>query len=594
MILQALNAYYQRKQSASPGTLAPEGFEFKEIPFVVVLSEDGRALDIEDTRTGDGKVRRAKRFIVPKSVRRTVGVAANLLWDNAEYALGLACAERSTSPERLQEQHQCFAQRVRTDLAGCEDTGLRAVLAFLESDDHRTVITELPLFAELRATNPNLSFRLAGEHYLIAERPNIVATLQARSTTPSEGDAIRCLVTGKADRLARLHPVIKGVWGAQSSGASIVSFNLPAFTSFGRDQGANAPVGEKAAFAYTEALNALLSKDSKQRVQVGDASTVFWAAKAEVEAEGWMALVAQTSDDPDADAKKIDSLYASVRNGAYVRDDGDTSFYVLGLAPNAARVSVRFWHSAPVREVAVHIERWFRAIEIQRPSYEAHRYPSLFVLLRSIAVVGKADNIPPRLGGDTLRAILEGRALPANLLQAAVLRCRAEQQVPYARAALIKACLNLRYRPSRQLVDAPWRMLTVALDLDNKDPAYRLGRLFAALEKTQLDANPGLNASIRERYYGAASAAPASVFPLLLRLKNHHLAKLEAGRKVTRERLFGEIADGLPAKQFPSRLALPDQGLFAIGYYHQMQHFFVKKPDQIEASDILNATEDPS
>ena len=594
MILQALNAYYQRKQAASPGALAPEGFEFKEIPFVVVLSEDGRALDIEDTRTGDGKARRAKTFIVPKGVRRTVGVAANLLWDNAEYALGLACAERNTTPERLQDQHECFVQRVSTDLAGCEDAGLRAVLAFLGSDDHKAAITGLPHFAELQAANPNLSFRLAAEQGLVAERPKVVAALQARGAAPSEGDVIRCLVTGETDSLARLHPAIKGVWGAQTSGASIVSFNLPAFTSFGRDQGANAPIGERATFAYTTALNALLSKDSKQRVQVGDASTVFWAAKAEVEAEGWMALLAQTGDDPDADAEKVDSLFASVRNGAYVRDDGDTPFYVLGLAPNAARVSVRFWHSAPVREVAVHIERWFRAIEIQRPSYEAHRYPSLFILLRSVAVVGKADNIPPRLGGDTLRAILEGRALPATLLQAAVLRCRAEQQVPYARAALIKACLNLRHRPSRQLVDAPWRMLTVALDLENKDPAYRLGRLFAALEKTQLDANPGLNATIRERYYGAASAAPASVFPLLLRLKNHHLAKLERGPKVIREKLFGEIVDGLPAKQFPSRLALPDQGLFAIGYYHQMQHFFTKKSDQNEATDIPTATEDHS
>ncbi len=590
MILQALNDYYRRKPA---GDLAPEGFEFKEIPFVLVLSRDGRLLEIEDTRSGEGKARRAKTFVVPKAVRRTVGVAANLMWDNAEYALGLACAERSTTAERLQEQHLSFVARINDDLSGCDDEGVRALREFLGSEQ-KAALSEVPLFAELQASNPNLSFRLAGEQALIAERPAVIAALRARDTA-TEGDAVRCLVTGESDTLARLHPAIKGVWGAQTSGASMVSFNLPAFTSYGREQGANAPVGEKATFAYTTALNSLLSKDSRQRVQVGDASTVFWADTADTEAEEWMALLASASDDPDADAHKVESLFASVRNGAYVRDDGDARFFVLGLAPNAARVSVRFWHSAPIRDVAVHIERWFRAVELQRPSYESHRYPSLFVLLRSVAVQAKAENIPPRLGGDTLRAILEGRPLPATLLQAAVLRCRAEQSVPYARAALIKAFLNLQHPAARHSPDIPntsWRMLTVALDLDNTDPAYRLGRLFAVLEKTQTDANPGLNVTIRERYYGAASASPASVFAVLLKLKNHHLAKLEGGRKVSREKLFGEIMDGLPARHFPSRLALPDQGLFAIGYYHQMQHFFTKKPDHPEQADNPNTTED--
>lgn len=504
MILQALTDYYRRKQEASPGALAPEGFEFKEIPFVLVLSREGQLLEIEDTRTGDGKARRAKTFVVPKAVRRTVSVAANLLWDNAEYALGLDCEARNTTPERLQEQHLNFANRIKDDLAGCDDEGLQALLRFLGSP-HLEDMAALPNLAELRASNPNVSFRLVGETGLIAERPAVIDTLRAGHDKVIS-DPIRCLVTGESDTLARLHPAIKGVWGAQTSGASIVSFNLPAFTSFGRDQGANAPVGEKATFAYTTALNALLLKGSKQRVQVGDASTVFWAETAETEAEDWMALLASSTDNPDADAQKVESLFASVRNGSYVRDDGDARFYVLGLAPNAARVSVRFWHSAPIRDFAVHIERWYRAVELQRPSY-SHPYPSLFVLLRSLAVQAKAENIPPRLGGDTLRAILEGRPLPATLLQAAVLRCRAEQNVPYARAALIKACLNLQHRTDRQTRSAPftpWRMLTVALDLDNKDPAYRLGRLFAALEKPRPMPTPVST----PRYGSAITARP--------------------------------------------------------------------------------------
>lgn len=577
MILQALADYYRRKQEATPGALAPEGFEYKEIPFVLVLSRDGALLEIEDTRSGEGKARRAKAFTVPKMVKRANGITSNLLWDNAEYALGLVCDGRDTKPERLQEQHAAFKARLQQELSSCSDEGLSAVRSYLDGLSPES-LNENPSMIEVRSLNPNISFRLTGDPCLVAERPNVVSTLQQRAPD-SKKETIRCLITGEMDALARLHPAIKGVWDAQSSGANIVSFNLPAFSSFGLEQGSNAPVGEKAAEAYTKALNSLLSRDSKQRVQVGDASTVFWTERADSMVEDWLTQLAGGRDDPDADTQKVESLLKSVHNGVYVRDDGDARFYVLGLAPNAARIAIRFWHAASIREFAVQMERYFRDIEIIRPSYEGRRFLPLFSLLRSIAMQSKAENIPPRLGGDSLRAILEGRPLPASLLQAAVLRCRAEQHVTYARAAVIKACLN-RVQSTIKNPSAEGR-ITVALDLNNKDPAYRLGRLFAALEKTQLDASPGINATIRERYYGAASSSPGSVFPLLLRLKNHHLAKLEGGMKISREKLFGEIMDGLAARKFPSHLPLAEQGLFAVGYYHQTQSFYAKKSDGI-------------
>jgi CRISPR-associated protein Csd1 len=244
----------------------------------------------------------------------------------------------------------------------------------------------------------------------------------------------------------------------------------------------------------------------------------------------------------------------------------------LGLAPNAARIVVRFWQEGPVRDFASHIARHFRDIEIVAPGFEKPYLP-LYRLLNSTALQNKGENVPPDMAGDTMRAILTGRPYPAMLLQAAVRRCRAERQVNYPRAAIIKACLN---RLSA-------KELTMSLDLDNTDPGYRLGRLFSALERVQSAAQPGINATIRDRYYGAVSSSPASVFPVLLRLKNHHLAKLDGGLATWYEKLFGEIVAGITA--FPPQLSLKEQGLFAIGYYHQQQDFFTGKSKLVSTPD---------
>lgn len=585
MILQALNDYYRRKQAADPDALAPDGFEFKEIPFVIVLNPDGSVHDIRDTRSGEGRARRAKRYTVPKAVKRTVGIAANLLWDNAEYTLSLACEGRGTTQEDLARRLACFIERIDTALPDCEDDGLKALRAFLHHMDHSSLAV-FPAWPEIQASNPNLSFQLIGDTGLIAERPALVERLRSQPLEPATDEKpILCLVTGERDQLARLHDAIKGVWNANTSGANIVSFNLPAFNSHGKSQGGNAPIGRKAAANYAAALNTLLGKDSTQRAQLGDASTVFWASVSDTPVEAAFAFLASSrSDDPDAGTHAVRGLFSAIRNGAYIREDGNERFHVLGLAPNAARLSVRFWHTAPIHDFATHIAAWFEDSRIALPAFEHREFLPLGELLRSLAVLGESKNIPPNLAGDTLRAILEGRQLPAALLQQAVIRCRAERKVTPARASLIKACLTRQARLSHQ----PEHGATMSLDTQDTRPAYRLGRLFAALEKIQGDANPGLNATIRERYYGAASASPATVFPILLRLKNHHLAKLEGGMKIHRERLLGEIVNGIA--QFSPQLSLADQGLFAIGYYHQMQDFYTRKPseptDRTEESQV--------
>lgn len=561
MILEALQQYYERKRGG--GDIAPPGFESGEIPFILVIDTDGRLRQIDDTRTD-----RAASFQVPQSVKRSSGVAAGLLWDNAEYVLGLV--REDGKPERVLEQHKDFVDRVAGLARSVDDIGLNAVLRFLAADPLAQVEAN-PDGEKLRRGNPNLAFRLLGDpaNHLVFHRPALVEALT--KLNEHTGDEKRfCLVSGNADAIARLHPAIKGVWGAQTSGANIVSFNLDAFSSFGKTQNHNAPVGEQAADAYTKALNHLLRRESQQRMQVGDASTVFWSDKSTVFEDDFAALFgAKSDDDPDRGTEAVRRVLAAPKSGVYLEDESDSRFFVLGLSPNAARLSVRFWHAGPISAFVTHLRNHFLDVAIDRPGFASPHLP-LWRLLSACAVQGENKNVAPNLAGDTMRAVLTGTEYPAQLFHAAIRRCRVLRNVTHPLAAIIKASLNRQRR-----IRAPFtRELTMSLDYSNVDPAYRLGRLFAALERVQAAAQPDINATIRERYYGAASSAPASVFPILMRLKNHHLAKLDQpGLKIWFEKLLAEIFSGV-AKQFPARLDLPAQGRFAIGYYHQNHEFF--------------------
>ena len=590
MILQSLYSYYQRNPD-----LPREGFEWQEIPFVIELSQDGSVIQIEDTRTQQGKWRRAKSFLVPKAPKKSSNVGSSLLWGNAEYAMGLPdpkkLAERKRKgkevgyKKRLKDMHAEFVHRITALLdAGKTDVGIQTVLRFCERMDFADLQRFGDRWKEIRDSNPNITFRMQGDVDLICQRPT-VAEAVANAAIMQTSDGV-CLVTGSPDEIERLHPAIKGVRDARTSGANIVAVNdgeNPAFASYGKHQGYNSPIGKHAAFQYATALNSLLAKDSRQRIYVGDATTVFWADKPNPLEDKFADIFDEPpKDDPDRNARALKALYEAPFQGIAPIKDITTRFFVLGLGPNGPRIAIRFWHIGTVAELAHNIQRHFDDLRLVHGEREK---PSLSLrsLLNATALAtvkypkGDSDKVPPNLGGEVMRSILECRPYPATLLQGAVRRIRAEQEVSYPRAALVKACLNR----NRQIHE---KELTMSLDEASTDVAYLLGRLFFVLEEAQWAAhstktNPGTNATIRDRFYGAASATPITVFPQLLRLYPHHISKAaKSGRKgiaVRLEKLVDSITGKLPATNpFPSYMVISEQGRFAVGYYHQRHDFF--------------------
>lgn len=572
MILQSLVDYYERSDE-----LAPPGWERKRIPFFIEIASDGTFLQLTSMRFGP-KATDVPAQLVPCSEIRS-GTKSferpNLLWDHIGFVIGHPKSDEPKDVANAQNQLEHFRRRVN-DIArqATDSMAIQAVKRFYERQEYLRVKDD-PLWKEcITIPGCNVTFRLAGDTGIAAQDPairNLVAKDESFASGEEKG---LCIVTGELDVIVNLHPKIANVADKPTALSAVNDQSLPALASYGKHQGQNFPVGKSAAFKYATALNHLLRHHSPQRISVGDTSIIFWAQKPD-DLEHELTSLLGGGDNPDAHTQQVKALFDAVHNGGFTGVRGDNAFYVLGLAPNAARIAVRFWHAAPLQVIAERIAAWFYDLSLVHHEHEPE-FPSLNWLLANLArpkkkPQDKADNIPPRLGDDLVRCIFSGTPYPATLLNAGVQRCRAEQQVTYMRAAAIKAYLNRSLTTS----DAQARKLRPMLDIENPSTAYRLGRLFATLEKIQEDASPGLNATIRERYYGAASSTPVAVFTTLMRLKNHHLAKLPSkGRVVFFEQLLAEIMSGI--SEFPVHMNLQDQGRFAIGYYHQRQAFFTK------------------
>lgn len=602
MILQALNDYYHRLLAKDVGVALP-GYSQEKISYVLVLSLEGELVDVQDVRVTTGKKLQPRLISVPQPEKRTSDVKPNFLWDKTSYVLGVAAAKLSKearasgiSPIEIRvEEHAGFTARHQKLLADSTDPGLQALLKFLArwTPDQ----FQQPMF-NVEMLDSNLIFRLDGQLQYLHDTP-AAQTIWSQLQTDADSQEGMCLVTGQRRPLARLHPAIKGVNGAQSSGASIVSFNLESFTSYGKSQGSNAPVSKQAAFAYTTVLNHLLRRDENnhQRLQVGDTSVVFWAEAADsAKADAAQHLLWEMLDPPANDASETERLRQAlnaVANGRPLREltpdlEDETQLYVLGLSPNASRLSIRFWETGSLHNFARRMAEHFQDLALEPSPWKTA--PAMWRLVQATAPSrdgkSKAEDILPQLAGELTRAILNGSRYPRSLLNQIIMRFRADGDISGMRVALCKAVLA---RDLRLGVKGINEEIPMSLNKETSNPGYRLGRLFAVLESTQRGAlGTQVNATIRDRYYGAASATPAAVFPMLLRNTQNHLAKLrkeKPGLAVTLEKEISEIIDGLPP-QFPRSLRLEDQGRFAIGYYHQsLARFAHQKNEDSETNE---------
>lgn len=584
-ILQALDRYYHRLDGVAEPGRSPEKFGW-----CIVLDRDGNVIDVEDLRDLSGKKPRPKLHMVPAAVKRTVGIAPNFLWDKTAYVLGRTAGEG----KRTAQEHAVFLALHLGRLAGQEDDGLVALRLFLENwtpDRFDTIAGFRP-----EMLDANVMFRLDGERGYLHDRPAARALADVKPEVASNASGPLCLITGESGPIARLHPTIKGVEGAQSSGAALVSFNLDAFTSLGKNQGENAPTSEVAAFRYGTALNHLLTRDGPNRVRrpIGDATVVYWADASNAEpAEQLFGEWLADDITDETEAEKIRQQMEAVARGrpiAELRADIEpgTQFHVLGLSPNAARISVRFWLSDSLDHFAKLLAEHHDDLKIA-PLPRDWGKPSVNRLLaRTTALQEKFENIPPLLAGEVMRAILTGRPYPQSLLAAAIIRLRAgDDPLSGWHVAVIRAVLHrdYRFKPNKK-EDVP-----VSLAPDEPNKAYQLGRLFAVLETAQRMALGRINATIRDRYFGAASATPASVFPLLLRGAQNHLGKLrKTGKGGWIEREIEDILDRL-SLDLPRALPLAEQGRFAVGYYHQRKDQFKARPEA--EKELAEAENDP-
>lgn len=577
MILQALTSLYEAL--AQKGEISKEGWSREKISFALGIDENGDLLRItplfETVDGPKGKTREVpQKMTVPIKVGNT---SPKFLWGNSGFILGTA---NDKTPEAAKDCFKRNRDLHHEVLKGIEVPAAKAILSFFDRwEPEKTLENELvtSCAGELLG-KANMVFRFNGK--FIHEIPQLAAAWQAHygETAKERG---QCLITGALDAIPNTHPLIKGVQGAQSSGAALVSFNASAFCSYNKEQNQNAPVGKYAAFAYTAALNHLLA-DRKNVHRIGDAAVVCWAENADKQYEEFAAdLFFGDGDGDQSDEQRLSALQASVEllaKGLPCREldlDPERKFYILGISPNAARLAVRFFYCDSFGNIVKNIKAHYDRLEIVRPSYDKYPMLPLWKLLSATVNPSAKDKTPnSAMAGAVARAVFSGGRYPASLLECTFLRIRAEREITRERAAIIKA-YYLR-NPNEK---CPKEVLTVSLNKDSKNVPYTLGRLFSVYKEIQQAANPGINTTIKDKYFGSAATMPATVFPILSSLAQKHLRKLSDAQRVYLDKKVMTLKSVL-GEQYPAHMSLPEQGSFDLGYYHQTQARYTKKEDK--------------
>lgn len=557
MILQALYDYYNRSKDKLPTF----GRELKEIGFLIVIDKNGTFLRFEDRRKDN---KHAQKFLVKKSIGRSSAPVANYLYDNSAYVFGYS-DEGDTM-----KYFDTFKRKIKEIYEAKPDNNdLKAIWQFYQETPAaiQTRMRQDPLWDEivkhLNKKYSRFSFLINGDTQIVAEKDELLELLKEDSSK----DERICLVSG--DKGITVETTTATMIPGSLATARLVAFQIKSgYDSYGKEKGANAPISEKAEFAYTTALNHLLAADSRNKFMVGNRTFLFWASKdddASRQAEESIFSMFgfnDTDDNPDQKIEQVRKVFKSIYTGI-LKTVLDDKFYILGLAPNAARIAVTYWAEIPLKDFAERINRHFDDMEMKGGTKP---YFGLHSMLSAVTLGGKSSEATPNLPEAIVKSIFQGLPYPYTLFAGCMRRIRAEQNIYTGRAAIIKAYLN-RLNDYEQIIQP-------MLDKENKNQGYLCGRLFAVLDKIQEDANN--QHSIRERYMNSASATPATVFATILNLSSHHSEKLNECRTIFFEKLKQEIIDKLPADGFPAHLDLQDQGRFFVGYYHQRQDFFTK------------------
>jgi len=594
MILSALNQYYDRLNNENQGKVPAFGFSDEKVSYILVLSEQGELLDLVPNLT-DEKKPKPKLMNVPRPEKRTSGIKPNFLWDKTAYVLGVALPRDKKSEavfELSLPTFEAFKDFHLSFLENAEDKGLKALALFLQNWQPESFEVSILTPGVLDA---NVVFQLDGMRRYIHESDEAKMIWGGTLQSDDAKQGI-CSITGKNAPISRLHPAIKGVSGGQSSGVSIVSFNKESFESYGKGQGDNAPVSEQTAFAYTTALNYLLRRENDQVISLGDTSVVFWAlADSEQKAKSAEAFFMKGFNPPmpsdESESKALGSELEKLAKGRALSEispdlDPNTLFFILGLSPNAARLSIRFWIQTDLRQIQRRFTEHFQDLALNPLPWKTT--PSVWRLLLQLVPhregqKPKIDDVPAHLAGELMRSILTGQRYPRAILAQLLSRFRADGDISGLRVAMVKALLQREFRLLGK------EEISMSLDESNYNPAYLLGRLFAVLENIQRNAlGDKVNATIADKYYASASTVPYSVYPRLLSGSKHHLSKIrkdKPGLAFSIEKELGEIMVKLPT-EFPRHFSIENQGRFSIGYYHQKNARFA----QSEAAEIKELT----
>ncbi|MBO4873122.1 MAG: type I-C CRISPR-associated protein Cas8c/Csd1 [Lachnospiraceae bacterium] len=577
MILQSLVKLYE--DLAAQGKIAPDGWGSVKTSFAVCLDENGAVTQliplVKEVVRGKKTVTVPQELRLPAPITKTSGKASNFLWENANYLLGIPKDETEKGCKDASERFAFCRDYHHSLLNDAASPTAQAILQFFDTwdvlgaADHPAVKN---LMDDLRKGG-NLTFRVNGKY---AFEDPVLAAVWEEHYFKSNGETMQCLVTGKELPYELTHPKVKGVNGAQSSGASLVSFNAPAFCSYNREQNANAPVSKYAAFAYTSALNYLLAdRDNVQHI--GDASIVCWADGADpaYQSFSFEALFGDERQGYDIDA--VRAAVARLAQGLPVEELGlepEKTFYILGLSPNSSRLSVRFFLRDAFGNIMKNVNAHHDRMEIIKPANDRFSTIPLWALLSETVNPNSKDKAAsPVLAGAVARAIFSGGPYPASLLESVMLRIHAERNITRGKAAIIKA-----YYLKNQSEGCPKEVLTVSLNENSTNVAYNLGRMFSVFEAIQEKANPGINSTIKDKYFNSAAASPATIFPVLDNLSQKHLRKLDERSQVYFGKTIGELKDKF-GEAYPARLSLPEQGSFYLGYYHQTQKRYTKKEE---------------